>query len=68
MIMIPTEDDMVAAYLENEESSMLIIRELPAPKNKPDSEALSHWKSRMQRVTMQAVGACIVELWVDPDA
>lgn len=68
MIMIPTDDEMVAAYLEGDQSSMLIIRELPAPKNKPDSIDLGYWKSRMQRVTLQTVGACVIELWVNPDA
>ena len=68
MIMIPTDDEMVAAYLESDQSSMLIIRELPAPKNKPDSIDLGYWKSRMQRVTLQTIGACVIELWVNPDA
>lgn len=68
MIMIPTDDEMVAAYLESDQSSMLIIRELPAPKNKPDSIDLGYWKSRMHRVTLQTIGACVIELWVNPDA
>ena len=68
MIMIPTDDEMVTAFLEGDQSSMVIVRELPAPKNKPDSVDLGYWKSRMQRVTMNTVGACVVELWVDSDA
>ena len=68
MIRVNTENNKVFAIVDDDEASMVTIRELPAPKNGPDSPELSRLTSMMDMYQVQVIGGCVIESWSNPNA
>lgn len=68
MIRVKTGSDKVFAVVDDDEASMIVVRELPVPSNGPDSPELSVLKESMIKYDMCLVGGCVIESWSSPDA
>lgn len=68
MIRVNTDSKGVFAVVDDDKASMVVVRELPVPKNGPDSPELESLTSVMDRYQVQVIGGCVIESWSNPNA